>query len=315
MTQLDLTWGDPGFLHDLLTHKNKVVVRPKDGLSYNKKGSGELRAIIQELHKQHKNVKDVDRYHIVIGNGATHLLAAAVHSLEGHTVGAFAPYYTRFPSIADAVGKEWVNSHKVDILIATVPNNPDGSWVNRAISKPNTIFDLCYNWPIYTDSVWEADGDILIYNLSKSVGHAGSRIGWALVKDEKLAHKMQMYIEHTSCGVSYEAQERAKAILWLTARRKNSIIVRGRKELRKRWAELKATNAPIINSSGMFAWCYDPKWWEALGVTTVLGTAFGDDPNKCRINIGCDRTTFDELLRRIHEHNRKCKEEVSGATT
>lgn len=304
MSKIDLTWGDPAFLHDYLRSTKKIIIRADEGLEYFKKGSDELRQIIRELHRQNKNVKDIENYHIVLGNGATQLLSAAIHSLPGQTVGAFSPYYMRFPNIADTTGKTWINSPTTDILIATVPNNPDGTHAAKSIVNQNTIFDLCYNWSIYTDSVWEADGDILIYNLSKSVGHAGTRIGWALVRNAALAHKMQDFIEHASCGVSYEAQERALAILKLTIRRKNNIILKGRKELKKRWKELKATGAPIVNNEGMFAWSDNRAWWEALDVETVAGNDFGEDAKYGRINIGCSRQKFDELLRRINDYNR-----------
>ncbi|KAL8058306.1 hypothetical protein ABFX02_03G009500 [Erythranthe guttata] len=57
----------------------------------------------------------------------------------------------------------------------------------------------------------------MIFTMSKLTGHAGSRIGWALIKDEQVYEDMNTYISISEMGISREAQLRAlqlvKAIL------------------------------------------------------------------------------------------------------
>ncbi|XP_012834595.1 PREDICTED: tryptophan aminotransferase-related protein 2-like [Erythranthe guttata] len=96
------------------------------------------------------------------------------------------------------------------IEMVTTPNNPDGFIIepvlNRAKGMP--VHDLAYYWPQYTAINSSADHDIMLFTVSKCTGHAGSRIGWAIVKDEAVARKMVKFIEVSTIGVSKEPQKR-----------------------------------------------------------------------------------------------------------
>lgn len=65
------------------------------------------------------------------------------------------------------------------IEVVTSPNNPDGS-IRQAVAngdKGILVHDLAYYWPQYTPITHRADEDIMLFTISKSTGHAGSRIG------------------------------------------------------------------------------------------------------------------------------------------
>ncbi|CAI8583373.1 unnamed protein product [Vicia faba] len=51
--------------------------------------------------------------------------------------------------------------------------------------------------------------DLTLFTVSKSTGHAGMRIGWALVKDLEVAKKMTKFIELNTIGISKDSQLRA----------------------------------------------------------------------------------------------------------
>ena len=72
------------------------------------------------------------------------------------------------------------------IELVTMPNNPDGQVrdpvVNRYDGK--LIHDLAYYWPQYTPITTQADYDIMLFTFSKSMGHAGSRIGYVFVIED-----------------------------------------------------------------------------------------------------------------------------------
>ncbi|KAI4382464.1 hypothetical protein MLD38_008427 [Melastoma candidum] len=53
----------------------------------------------------------------------------------------------------------------------------------------------------------------MLFTLSKCTGHAGTRIGWTIVKDKQVARRMVKYLELSSIGVSKESQLRAVRIL------------------------------------------------------------------------------------------------------
>ena len=47
-----------------------------------------------------------------------------------------------------------------------------------------------YNWPSLTNVTDNVDHDIMLFSLSKLSGHAGSRVGWAIVSDPEVAANM-----------------------------------------------------------------------------------------------------------------------------
>lgn len=64
------------------------------------------------------------------------------------------------------------------IEMVTSPNNPDGK-IQRPIvnGSGHVVYDLAYYWPHYTPITEAADHDVMLFTLSKSTGHAGTRIG------------------------------------------------------------------------------------------------------------------------------------------
>lgn len=65
------------------------------------------------------------------------------------------------------------------IEVVCAPNNPDGFMNEAVLSAENgkTIHDLAYYWPHYTAISKPADHDIMLFTVSKSTGHAGTRLG------------------------------------------------------------------------------------------------------------------------------------------
>ncbi|GFY96448.1 pyridoxal phosphate (PLP)-dependent transferases superfamily protein [Actinidia rufa] len=102
------------------------------------------------------------------------------------------------------------------IEFVTSPNNPDGQLkkaVLQGSSSVKAIHDHAYYWPHFTAIPAPADEDIMIFTISKLTGHAGSRFGWAVVKDEAVYQRMVWYMTLSSMGVSRDAQLRALKLL------------------------------------------------------------------------------------------------------
>lgn len=74
------------------------------------------------------------------------------------------------------------STFKGDAYIELVcsPNNPDGSIRKAVLNSKNgkTIHDLAYYWPQYTPITGAVDHDIMLFSVSKSTGHAGTRLGY-----------------------------------------------------------------------------------------------------------------------------------------
>ncbi|CAN4099286.1 unnamed protein product [Withania somnifera] len=184
---------------------------------------------VTRLHKLVGNAQ-TRNYHIVVGTGSTQLLQAVLYALspsnapEPMSIVSAAPFYSSYPLIIDCLKSglyKWkgdaskFNNDEPYIELVTSPNNPDGL-IRQAVvngSEGILVHDLAYYWPQYTPISFQADHDIMLFTVSKSTGHAGIRIGWALVKDEEVAKKMTKFIEISSIGVSKDSQLRAAKIL------------------------------------------------------------------------------------------------------
>ncbi|GLJ30972.1 hypothetical protein SUGI_0618300 [Cryptomeria japonica] len=191
----------------------------------------ELAKAIRSLHDLVGNAV-TKRRTLVIGTGSTQLFQAALYALSqpGRSkptdVVSAAPYYSSYPVVTDYLksdmyrwaGDAWNYKQIVNedhyIELVTSPNNPDG-FVREAVVNGSgpVVYDHAYYWPHYTPIIAPADGDVMLFTVSKSTGHAGTRIGWAIVKDAEVAKKMTKYIELNTIGVSKDSQLRASKIL------------------------------------------------------------------------------------------------------
>lgn len=296
--KLQMGYGNPAFLHPYW--KNKQFNPNAQPLSYMIGGSTSLKTTIAELHEKYGNA-DVEDKQIVIGNGATQVLIALLHSL-GKPCWANSPYFNRFPIFADYAGVQW-DSGKDNVQIITVPNNPDGSTDYIQYSK-TAIYDLSYHWEQY-GHVTKFNKDIMVFSLAKATGHASTRIGWAVIKDPELATQVENYIEHSTAGVSAEAQYKAESILktqmTLLDNESSTVFHYGKEVLKKRWDSINTKMEDgqkrpfkILNNEGMFFWAEGecPEVFDCF-----KGNIFGDSNDKFRLNIGCDSETFDSFLR------------------
>ncbi|XP_061360392.1 tryptophan aminotransferase-related protein 2 isoform X2 [Gastrolobium bilobum] len=184
---------------------------------------------VVRLHKLVGNAVTEGR-HIVVGTGSSQLFLAALYALsppdaaEPINVISAVPYYSCYPQMTDyqksglykwGGDAESFDKYAPYIELVTSPNNPDGftrrSVVNR--SQGLLVHDLAYYWPQYTPITSVSDHDITLFTVSKATGHAGTRIGWALVKDPEVAKKMTKFIEISTIGVSKDSQLRAAKVL------------------------------------------------------------------------------------------------------
>ncbi|PIA61781.1 hypothetical protein AQUCO_00200047v1 [Aquilegia coerulea] len=174
---------------------------------------------IIRLHKLVGNANTEDRY-IVVGTGSTQLFQAALYALSPSnatdpiSVVSAAPYYSSglYRWAGDAYTFDEEGPY---IELVTSPNNPDGFSRESVVKRGGgtLVHDLAYYWPQYTPLTSMTDHELMLFTVSKSTGHAGTRLGWALVKDKAVAKKMTKYIELNTIGVSKDSQLRAAKIL------------------------------------------------------------------------------------------------------
>jgi aspartate/methionine/tyrosine aminotransferase len=130
------------------------------------------------------------------------------------------------------------------IEFVTSPNNPDAMLREPALRGSSAaIFDHAYYWPHFTHIPAPADEDVMLFTISKPSGHAGSRFGWALIRDEKVAKRALDYVSDSIMGASRDTQLRmlgiVKAML-ASLHGEDDIFAFGHDVLRSRWRRLNA---------------------------------------------------------------------------
>ncbi|XP_057811030.1 tryptophan aminotransferase-related protein 1-like [Salvia miltiorrhiza] len=300
----------------------------------------------QEIKILHSLVGNavVDGRHIVVGNGSSQLIQAALYALADPldpptpiTVVSAVPFYSCYPQITDYVRSglyKWggdANAYDKDeayIELVTSPNNPDGEIRGPVVKRANgmLLHDLAYYWPQYTAITAPADHDVMLFTLSKCTGHAGSRIGWAVVKDAEVAKKMVKFIEINTIGVSKEAQLRAASILEMISANgcSGGFFEFGQSVMAERWKKLREAlrgsevlevphfplkycnyNRDFIGSNPAYAWVKAKpgvqleKAMNEERIRVRGGTSFGCPSNYVRLSMLGKHEDFDLFLKRL----------------
>ncbi|XP_078152142.1 alliin lyase-like isoform X2 [Carex rostrata] len=270
----DVESGDPLFLEPYwMSHASgsAVVLSGWHRMSYLTTDifqSVELEKHVRLLHAAVGNAITHDKY-LVFGSGSTQLLNALVYALSPEnsssaaSVVATAPYYAMYKGQTDlfngreyewkGVTSKWMNSNKTNFIeFVTSPNNPDSLLRDSVLGHSSVIYDHAYYWPHFTAIPAPADGDVMIFTVSKVSGHASSRFGWAFIKDQNVYNKVLNYMRYNSMGMSRDTQMRILKLFKVMLDNiggDEDIFKFGFNKLRKRWQRLQA----LVNSSSRFS--------------------------------------------------------------
>nr|AIS86101.1 tryptophan aminotransferase 1 [Catharanthus roseus] len=361
---LNLDHGDPRMFESYwkkVGDRCKFTIEGHESLSYfaNPKNlcwflEPKLEEEIKKLHKMVGNVKveEEDQF-IIVGNGSSQLIQAAFYALSPLddsnpiNVVSAAPYYSCYPEMAGLLKSglyKWGgDAHSFNdkeepfIEMVTSPNNPSGvirePVVNGGGAKGKVIYDLAYYWPQYTPITAKLDHDLMLFTVSKCTGHAGSRIGWAIVKDKEVAKRMIKFMEISTIGVAKESQLRAAKLLGVISDscsnvwspNLESFFEYGHLVLKERWEKLREVvkKNPLLSlqkyplqychffgdfseSHPAFAWmnCKNgskdlEKILRGNKILVRGGRQFGTDPNYVRISMVCKEEEFNLFLQRL----------------
>ncbi|KAD4983224.1 hypothetical protein R6Q59_002898 [Mikania micrantha] len=356
---INLDHGDPtmyeSYWRTLGDDECTFVIKGYESLSYfsNPKNpcwflEPKLEESIKSLHGAVGNAA-TDGYSIVVGTGSSQLLQAVLYAVTSHdqpnqiNVVSAAPYYSSYPEITDLVRSglyKWAgDAHQFDknepyVEFVTSPNNPSGVIRGPVVNGGGGILvhDLAYYWPQYTPITSSLEFDIMLFTASKCTGHAGSRIGWALVKDKEVAKKMTKFMEVITIGVSKESQLRVAKILQVIVDRckcfgspeGHNFFEFGKNLLTKRWEILRETvkqnkmfilpkyplqhcnyTGDVTQAHPAFAWikCKDGTDCEKLfrnhNILTRGGRKFGSDPGFVRVSMLGREEEFNLFIDRL----------------
>lgn len=78
----------------------------------------------------------------------------------------------------DASKFKQISTEDAYIELVTTPNNPTGETRYPVVNGTGAlVHDLAYYWPHYIPITAPADDELMLFTVSKSTGHAGTRIG------------------------------------------------------------------------------------------------------------------------------------------
>ncbi|CAJ2659356.1 unnamed protein product [Trifolium pratense] len=318
----------------------------------------QMRDAILRLHNVVGNAVTKDKF-LVLGTGSSQLYQALLYALSpsesSHrpiNVVAAAPYYSEYKDATDILQSrlfQWTgdaalyDKDEPYIEVVTSPNNPDGTLrvpvVNSGV-EGKIIYDLAYYWPQYTPITDQLDHDVMVFTFSKCTGHAGSRIGWAFVKDIEVAKKMIRFVQLNSIGVSRESQIRAaKMIGVICDGYKNLKSIESdhlffdysKRLMKERWEKFKGAiekskvftltkyptsychfNKDLSEQYPAFAWlkCLEgikdgESYLEKLKIRTRGGGRFGVDTKYVRVSMIGTEDEFIELCTRLSNAKRE----------
>ncbi|KAK7855875.1 l-tryptophan--pyruvate aminotransferase 1 [Quercus suber] len=347
---LALNTGDPTVFEPFwqkMGDKCDVLIRGSDLMSYYSDKNNvcwflepELGDAIKRLHGVVGNAL-TDKRHIVLGTGSTQLFQALLYALtapaapepESVSVVSSAPYYS--VSLTDCDACTFNEDGRPYIEVVNSPNNPDGTHRGAVVNggKGKVIYDFAYYWPQYTAITSAADHEIMLFTLSKCTGHAGSRIGWALVKDKDIAEKMTDYIAISSIGVSKESQVRAAKVIGVLCDgcenvglgESENFFEFSRNLMAKRWQKLREAlkhsecftlykhprehclfTGEFTKTLPAFAWlkCKEGiedcnEFLRGLKIAGRGGKAFGVDPIFARVSMLSREDEFNQFIERL----------------
>lgn len=274
--------------------------------SYKIIGSTDLNEAIYTLHKLMAPVQDIQDNFLVLGEGATQIVNAALyaislinsikHSHEKSSIIPITPLYVTqhppgyfeivsmihllHPNRIFSIDIEKSSSIDPEQLLEYVstPNNPDGSIRAAETKAAFTLHDRVNHWSLFMnedDSIISSEtlakDRVSIFSLSKLLSFSGSRVGYAFVKDEKLLHYMRHYIISVGHGLNADGQFHCfKALEFLLNGHLEDFMNTTRRRLQERWKRLREiivkTPLKLLNRQGPAAWIETP----AKAVTYLL---------------------------------------------
>lgn len=352
----DVDSGDPMFLEAYWQQQaasSAVVISGWHRMSYSTDGkdylSIELEKHIRILHQVVGNAVTDGKF-IVFGSGSAQLINALVYALSPSNASSspasvvasvpYYPFYKKQTNLFETRAYGWrgttsswanasVSSATNFIEFVTSPNNPDGLFKQPVLGSSAVIFDYAYYWPHYSPILDPADEDVMLFTNSKISGHAGSRFGWAVIKDEGVYERTANYLSLNTMGVSRDTHLRVlKLIKVMIAEKggKGDIFEFGYRTLKARWSKLN----DLVSSSSRFSlqqhsarycnyfrtirdpspayawlkceWKEEDDCHEALRKGSIIsrsGALFEADSRYTRLSLIKTQDDFDLLLKRM----------------
>lgn len=320
MKELDLSWGNPYFLLEILDQQMIHYKKAVDfkNMSYEAdNGNPELLKKVAQITEETTGNK---YKHYIITNGATQALNTVMRVWERDreliqvTTTEFGyPYYPEMidktmTMVHKRADLKAYNVHPEEMVIVDSPSNPLGQQYGGSIyvkDQQNIVWDAVYHNPIYAASkLVQPNHEVHINSFSKLLGVTGARVGWIATNDD---HDFKRFSEESlyeNATVSKPSQQLVLDILnTLDIHR---FMTNGRVELDSNRDVMQGLSSLIgtyVPDKGMF-YCAqaDKKLFELFDKAKVKYVKMrSEDREYIRLNLGQTRDTILRAVTRINK--------------
>lgn len=309
----DLSWGDPFIVRQALTetlgqdckfgaiYYNKMSYPPHIGTPI----------LIEKLKDMAQRQSGHRPKHLVVTCGATGAINAALYALKDKKIDLVKSnrrYYPFYPSIigmADMVMVHQNNSSILDHYTSLIdsPSAPEGLVFPF---KEADIWDAAYASKTYTmgghtPKKWK----IMCGSLSKTLGLAGLRLGWASTDNDELGVRIVNHVTASCAGMSSLSMAVAEETLECLDQdrfeaRSTGYLDNNREEMQKVLTRFGQGDVPC---RGMFAIIElgkpERRALERAGVKWLPGSSWGEDSSWARLSLGQTREVIRSAVKGI----------------
>ncbi len=301
----DLQWGDPvvvrqalaetlGLGINYIAHKYLEMKYPEHF------GSPKL---IEQLKYLAARQSGKWPKHLFVTAGATGAINASLHVLKNKYTQYVVTDRRRFPMYSSMIKNAGLGIVSRDektvgvpdsyfISLTASPSNPEG--LIQPFENAD-IWDSAYASYTYGEGGIPNGYQIMCGSLSKTLGLAGLRLGWASTDNDELADSLGVWVTANSAGQSTVSMQIAEDVLDSLdldsfETRSQAYLDDNREQIQKLLTKFGAGDVP---SRGMFAILElgktERRALERAGIKWLPGTFWGEDDNWARLSLGQTR--------------------------
>lgn len=306
MIKYDFAFGDTRGIREIMINHAKGLSLPAPWQDFGYPDHEGNPKLIELTRKLIKDLTGHDYKYVIITNGATHAIHAAIHAtrtLSTDKVITNELYFGFYPGIVETNGLQHVTRSQIktpsadDIVLLDSPSNPLGEILDyNSVAGEKLIWDAAYWSPTYTKDFNShlrppKVNDVMVGSFNKLTGINGLRVGWMATDDSIYNIKASDYVTNTLCGVTASGQWAVEKILTTVDLDRfyhvsAAMLDDNKTELQKLSGIFSNQHIPKI---GMFAlWESDQKidsLLEKAGVKFYPGFSVGYKERSWRINL------------------------------
>lgn len=314
--QIQLSWGDPQIVRQALTetlgHKFSLSATSLLDQGYPPHYGNPI--LIDQLKTLTKRQTGHKPKHLFVTCGAIGAIHAALFALKDMNTDyvlinrRYFPFYPQIIANADMnvlhnpfLGL--LNTKYKFISLIDSPSNPEGM---VSPFQDIDIWDAAYASKTYSSGGHVPNKfKIVCGSLSKTLGLAGLRLGWAATDDDRLAQSLGNWVTSNYIGLSLDSMKTAENIIKSLdfdkfETRSSGYLDDNREQMQKVLDRFGQGNVP---TRGMFAIMElgkaERKALEKANVIWQPGNSWGEDENWARLSLGATRETIRKAVKGI----------------